>query len=285
MDPRPTATVEQTVKQCCAQLYESDLVRFLLGDSFHPGGLDLTKRLGEILQLTPETRVLDVACGKGTSAVFLAEHFGCHVTGIDYSDQNVVQANALAAAKGMDSRVRCERADAERLGFMAESFDAVICECAFCTFPDKSAGAREFARVLRPSGHVGLSDITRGPTLSQKLDGLLARIACIADAQPIERYQTYLRSAGLDPVFVELHDEALAEMIQRVQGRLLGAEILTGLKKLDLPGVNFQAAAQMAKTAKAAVERGQLGYVLISAIKGGIAQKPADFAQGLPGVR
>ena len=149
MASEPTAAAEQTVKQCCAQLYESDLVRFLLGDSFHPGGLNLTKRLGEILQLTPETCVLDVACGKGTSAVFLAEHFGCHVTGIDYSDQNVAQANALAAAKGMASRVRCERADAERLGFMAESFDAVICECAFCTFPDKSAGASEMANSAR----------------------------------------------------------------------------------------------------------------------------------------
>jgi ubiquinone/menaquinone biosynthesis C-methylase UbiE len=267
MASEPTAAGEQTVKQCCAQLYESDLVRFLLGDSFHPGGLNLTKRLGEILQLTPETCVLDVACGKGTSAVFLAEHFGCHVTGIDYSDQNVAQANALAAAKGMASRVRCERADAERLGFMAESFDAVICECAFCTFPDKSAGASEFARVLRLGGRVGLSDITRGPNLPQELDGLLARIACIADAQPTERYQTYLRSAGLDSNSVELHNEALTEMIQQVRNRLLGAEILTGLEKLDLPGVDFLAANQMAKAAHESVKRGQLGYVLISAVK------------------
>jgi arsenite methyltransferase len=232
----------------------------LLGDSFHPGGLNLTKRLGEILQLTPETCLLDVACGKGTSAVFLAEYFGCHVSGIDYSEQNVARANALATAKGMSSRVRCERADAERLGFMTGAFDAVICECAFCTFPGKSAAASEFGRV-------GLSDTTRGPNLPRELDGSLAHIACIADAQPTERYQAYLRSAGLDPNFVELHNEALTEMIQQVRGRLLGAEILTGLEKLDLPGVDFQAAKQMAKAAHEAVERGQLGYVLISAVK------------------
>ena len=267
MASEPTAAAEQTVKQCCAQLYESDLARILLGDSFHPGGLNLTKRLGDILQLTPETCVLDVACGKGTSAVFLSEHFGCHVTGIDYSDQNVAQANALAAAKGMASRVRCERADAERLGFMAESFDTVICECAFCTFPDKSAGASEFARVLRPGGRVGLSDITRVPNLPQELDGLLARIACIADAQPTERYQAYLRAAGFDADLVERHDEALGEMIRQVRGKLLGAEILTGLEKLDLPGVDFQAAKQMAKAAHEAVERGQLGYTLICGLK------------------
>jgi arsenite methyltransferase len=267
MTSEPKAAGEQTIKQCCAQLYESDLVRFLLGDSFHPGGLNLTERLGEILQLTPDTRVLDTACGKGTSAAFLAQHFRCHVTGIDYSEQNVAQANALAAAKGMSSRVRCERGDAERLRFMNGAFDAVICECAFCTFPDKSAGASEFARVLRPGGRVGLSDITRGPVLPQELDGLLARIACIADAQSTEGYQAYLRAAGFDANFVERHDEALGEMIRQVRGKLLGAEILTGLEKLDLPGVDFQAAKQMAKAAHEAVERSQLGYVLISAVK------------------
>src|ERR1700733_5953290 len=267
MASEPTAAAEQTVKRCCAQLYESDLVRFLLGDSFHPGGLNLTKRLGEILQLTPETRVLDVACGKGTSAVFLAEQFGCHVTGIDYTDQNVPKASTLGAAKSIASRVRCERADAERLGFMTGAFDAVICECAFCTFPDKSAGAGEFARVLRPGGRVGLSDITRGPVLPQELDGLLARIACIADAQSTEGYQAYLRAAGFDADLVERHDEALGEMIRQVRGKLLGAEILTGLEKLDLPGVDFETAKQVARTAHEAVERGQLGYVLISGVK------------------
>ena len=56
-------------------------------------------------------------------------------------------------------------------------------------------------------------------------------------------------------------------MIRQVRGKLLGAEILTGLEKLDLPGVDFQAAKQMAKAAHEAVERGQLGYVLISAVK------------------
>jgi len=103
--------------------------------------------------------------------------------------------------------------------------------------------------------------------LPQELDGLLARVACIADAQSTEGYQAYLRAAGFDADLVERHDEALGEMIRQVRGKLLGAEILTGLEKLDLPGVDFQAAKKMAKAAHEAVERGQLGYVLISAVK------------------
>jgi ubiquinone/menaquinone biosynthesis C-methylase UbiE len=256
----------QILKQCCAQLYESNLARFLLGDSFHPGGLVLTRRLGELLHLGPQSRVLDVACGNGASAAFLAERFGCEVVGVDYSDQNVTQANGLAAAKRL-TRVHCKRADAERLPFTSESFDAVICECAFCTFPDKSAAAREFARVLGPGGQVGLSDITRAPSLPRELDGLLAHIACIADAQPVEGYQAYLREAGLRVSVVEKHDEALLEMVQQVRGKLLAAEVMVGLKKLDLPGVDIVAAKQMTKSVEEAIGQGQLGYVLISAIK------------------
>src|ERR1700745_3400445 len=92
----------EQVKQCCARLYESDVARFLLGDSFHPGGLALTEQLGRMIGLNPSSRVLDVACGKGTTAVFFAKAFGCEVVGIDYGDQNVAAARTLVQAEHFD---------------------------------------------------------------------------------------------------------------------------------------------------------------------------------------
>ena len=266
-DGKSAAAEPETIKQCCARLYESDLAKLLLGDSFHPGGVQLTERLGRILELTPDSRVLDVAAGKGTSAIFLAERFGCEVLGIDYGRQNVEQANEAAAAKGLGGRVRFERADAESLPSQDASWDAVVCECAFCTFPDKAAAAREFARVLRPEGRVGLSDLTRAQVLPKELDSLLGWVACIADAQPVDRYAGYLRAAGLVVEQVEPHDEALAGMVHQVRMKLLGAEIMVGLRKLDLSGVDFTAAKQMAQSALAAIQQGQLGYAIISGVK------------------
>ncbi len=256
-----------TVKQCCSQLYESDLARLLLGDSFHPGGVDLTRRLAQMLGLTSESRVLDLASGRGTSAIFLAEQFGCEVLGLDYGGENVQRAADLAAASGVAPRVRFERADAESLPVDDAAFDAIFCECAFCTFTDKAAVAREFARALRSGGRVGISDITRTSVLSEDLQGLLAHLACIADAQPIEGYTSFLVEAGLSIVDVEKHDDALRDMVEQVQKKLFGAEILVGLKKLHLPGMGFAAAKKMAQSAHAAVEQRQLGYVLISAEK------------------
>ena len=48
---------QEAVKQCCARLYESDFAKILLGDSFHPGGLRLTERLGTLLGLTAQSRL------------------------------------------------------------------------------------------------------------------------------------------------------------------------------------------------------------------------------------
>ncbi len=64
------------IKQCCANVYGSDAAKYLLGDSFHPGGLRLTEELASLLSLGPAALVLDVASGKGTTAFFLAEKFG-----------------------------------------------------------------------------------------------------------------------------------------------------------------------------------------------------------------
>ncbi len=79
------------VKACCAAVYASDWARQLLGESFHPGGLALTRRLGMLLDLGPGKRLLDVAAGKGASAIFLAQQFGCEVIGSRCGERRVLR--------------------------------------------------------------------------------------------------------------------------------------------------------------------------------------------------
>ncbi len=263
---------EQNVKQCCATFYGSDFARLLLGDSFHPGGTQLTERLGNLLTLTRESHVLDVASGRGTSAFHLAESFGCRVTGVDLSEENVRLATAEASQRGLGERINFQLGDAERLPFDAGTFDAIICECAFCTFPSKPVAAQEFFRVLKPSGQLGLSDLTRTESAIPELEGLLSWIACIGDALPVERYNTIFRQAGFEVLTVEDQSACLLEMVQQVQRKLLGAEIAVGLKKLDLPGIDFSTAKQFAQAALQATREGKLGYVVISAQKPGSIQ-------------
>src|SRR5215510_965963 len=102
----------EIVKTCCARLYESDYVKLLLGDSFHPGGVKLTERLGEVLGLTSESRVLDVASGQGTSAIHLAKHFGCQIICVDFGSDMVKRATENAAAQGAAHLVTFQQGDA-----------------------------------------------------------------------------------------------------------------------------------------------------------------------------
>jgi ubiquinone/menaquinone biosynthesis C-methylase UbiE len=253
------------VKQCCARLYESELVTRLLGDSFHPGGAALTERLGTLLQLTPEAHVLDVAAGRGAGASTLARRFGCRVTGVDLSEKNI--ALARTAATDAD-KLTFVVADAESLPLADASVDAIVCECAFCTFPNKQTAAREFARVLKPRGRLGMSDLTRTPGSHDEFADLMSWIACLAGAMRAADYGEWLTAAGFRDVVVEPHDQALLEIVADIGKRLFVADVLARLDKIDISGVDLPAAKRLARQALEAIHAGRLGYAIVCATNG-----------------
>jgi 2-polyprenyl-3-methyl-5-hydroxy-6-metoxy-1,4-benzoquinol methylase len=126
-------TAAGQVKSCCAAAYSSDVVTLLLGESYHPGGLGLTRRLASHLSPSPGARVLDVACGRGATALLLAAEHRARVGGVDLSPANVALAQGAASAAGLADRVAFCVGDAERLPYPEATFDAVVCECALCT--------------------------------------------------------------------------------------------------------------------------------------------------------
>lgn len=221
----------ETLKQCCAAAYDHDAVRVLVGDALHPGGAQLTERLGRILNLGPDTRVLDVASGRGDGALVLAGRFGCEVVGLDYGWRNVEAATNEARMRGLSDKVTFYCGDAERLPFADGAFDAVVCECALCTFPDKPTAADEFARVLKSGGRVGISDLTRSGPLPRELEGVAAWIACVADARTLDEYCALLDGAGLAVGAVEEHDSALVDFVEAIRSRLFATKIMVGLKR------------------------------------------------------
>ena len=259
---QPIGMDASELKSCCANLYEHPLVRQLIGDSFHPGGTELTERLGLMLGLHAGSKVLDVASGRGTSAIHLAKVFGCRVTGVDLSSENVQASAQEAGVAGVADLTAFVQGDAESLEFPENSFDAVICECALCTFPNKPQVLSGFYKVLVPSGQVGITDLTRRGELGEDLQGLLSWVACIADALPVEKYLQLLSAAGFSAENgYTAVDETLVEMASTIQKNLVGAKILQGLGKLNLPvSVNLDEAIRVAKAAREAIGAGQLGY-------------------------
>lgn len=265
ISPLPGRHGAQYVKACCAAAYEGQWASVLLGDSFHPGGLDLTRRLGSLMALGPSSAVLDVACGRGASAIALASEFGCRVVGVDLSASNIEAARMSAQSAGLNHLVTFRVGDSEALPEATASVDAVICECAFCTFPDKLTAAKEIARVLRPGGVLGLTDLTRKGELPAELDSLLGWVACVADARPVEHYIECLETTALRVESRETHDGALRDLVSQIRMKLLAAEFATKVGKLSLPLDEIQMAKQLTKSAAAAVSDGRLGYALLLA--------------------
>jgi arsenite methyltransferase len=253
---------------CCAATYSSDLVAMLLGDSYHPGGLGLTRRLADRLALAPGARVLDVAAGRGTSALMLAREFEVKVDGVDLSAANMALATGAARAAGVADRATFSVGDGAALPFPDGQFDAVVCECALCTFTDKPAAAAEFARVLRPSGKVGITDVIAAPAaLPDPLTTLGARIACIADARPLVGYAELLTAAGLRVRHTERHDSSILRLIDQIEARLTLIR-MTARAKAEALGLDFEQVGPLLGAARAAAAAGQLGYGLL------VAEKP-----------
>jgi arsenite methyltransferase len=256
------------VKACCVTGYSSDVVTLLLGAAYHPGGTQLTRRLLDTLDVGPGDRLVDVACGIGTTGLLAAQEYGAFVDGVDLSQANVKLATSAAAAAGLADRVRFHHGDAEALPLPDAGWDVVVCECALCTFPDKASAAAEMARVLGRGGRVGITDITADPTrLPAELTSLAAWVACIADARPAGEYRGLLEAVGLRVTAVEHHTQALDRMIRQIAARLDLLKIIARPRLNEL-GVDLTRTGPVLEAAHTAAREGILGYVLV------VAQKP-----------
>lgn len=250
------------LKHCCASAYAHPLVSLVLGDAWHPGGRDLTRRLGQLLALSPKDVVVDVAAGQGTSACLLAAQFGCRVQGIDYGATQVAKATERAAREGLSQRVTFVEGDAEVLPLADNSADAVVCECALCTFPDPERAVREWSRILRPGGRVGLADVTRQGALPEELDGLAGWVGCLAGARSLEDYRDLLASEGFEVRTVEDRSEDLAALAARI-GQALSAWLQFQGPKAGLPW-SPEDVRNMVDRVSEAVSSRRLGYGLLT---------------------
>lgn len=249
-------------KSCCAAAYDTDWMSLLLGDSFHPGGLDLTRHVASHLGLQPGDALLDVASGRGTSALALAAGGPVRVCGVDLAPANITRACEAAETAGLGDRVEFRLGDAEALPVGDGEFDAVLCECALCTFPDQATAIAEMYRALRPGGRVGISDVTADlSNLPPRLRTWAARVACIGAAGRAESYVDLLRAGGFAVRLVEAHDEVLAAMVDRIEARLLVVGMLA--RSGAAPDLDRDEAASVIAEVREAIAEGHLGYVVI----------------------
>ncbi len=140
-------------EQARREAYGEDIGQnsWLLADAF--------RRYLGWLALEPAARVLDVACGAGGPALFLARACGCQVQGMDIQAAAIAAANESARAAHLEEQVGFRRGDAsEPLPFADASFDALLCIDAINHLPQRSRVLLEWRRVLKPEGRLLFTD-------------------------------------------------------------------------------------------------------------------------------
>jgi arsenite methyltransferase len=173
-----------------------------LGITNHMGGLEATEDLAESCHIKRDDYVLDVGCGVGAAACFIAEKYGCRVMAVDIREEMVARSRERARRKGVERSVEVQVADAVNLPFEDNYFDVVLSESVTAFITDKKKAVSEYKRVVKEGRFVGLNETTWITSPPQSLVEYFSRILGV-EPEPPEGWEALLKGAGLKVVVVD----------------------------------------------------------------------------------
>ena len=264
--PTPAAA---DVAACCTLSYSHPAARWLLGESFHPGGLELTARLAGLMDIGPASRVLDAGSGLGTSTVFLSKTLGCETVGVTLESEGVASGIDRANREGVGELVSFIQGDIQQVELDGRSFDAAMLECVLSIVPDKRMALRRVHAALRPGGLLGITDVTVAGRLPPELDGLAAIVACVGSALSLDGYASLAAEEGLTVERIEALPDTAVSFLKELERKLLIAQVAGGLGGLEAPRDLIDLAKGVLAAALEAAAEGVLGYGLLIARKPG----------------
>ena len=130
---------------------------------FHTRGRESTLEVAELANIKASDLVLDVGCGLGGTARYLAVQYGCKVAGIDLTKEYISIGKKLTQIVGLSDRVELHQGSALEIPYEDERFDIVWTQHVQMNIADKNLFYSEIARVLKPGGRLLFHDIFRGP--------------------------------------------------------------------------------------------------------------------------
>src|SRR5215471_4036489 len=96
-------------------------------DIQNPTSAEKIRLMGDWLRLGPETRVLDIACGKCGPALVLASTFGCRITGVEQSSEFAAAGRERLAEAGLGELIEVVESDGRDFPLEPESWDVALC--------------------------------------------------------------------------------------------------------------------------------------------------------------
>lgn len=187
-------------------------------DQDHYGGLDAVRALGDALSLDSSNHILDICCGLGGPARFVATTYGCSVHGVDLNQSRIDGAITLTALTGLDEQIDYTCADACELPFADGAFDRLMSQEAFLHIENREALLSQCRRVLKSSGRFAFTDWIAADPLGEDHRKRFASTFAASRICSIADYHELLGAAGflVDEV-VDLSSDWQEILIDRLQ--------------------------------------------------------------------
>lgn len=172
-------------------------------DHFHARGFPATVELADRLPVTAGQRLVDIGCGLGGPARYLAKRFQCQVSGVDITAPFIDAARKLTALLRMEGQVALEVGDGQRLPYPDASFDGAYTQHVTMNIADRPGFFAEAYRVLKPGGFFALTEHGLGPRgsphypLPWSMDGSGAYLVTPAETRAL------LGRAGFEAIQME----------------------------------------------------------------------------------
>ena len=175
-----------------------------------------SEEIPKLLDLNHSSSVLEVGCGSGGYALYLAERAACSLVGLDINSAGVRNANDLAIANGLASRVSFQQVDVSKtLPFPDGAFDAVFSNDVLCHIPGRPSVLAEMSRVLKPGGRILFSDaLVIGGMVSHEEIATRSSIGFYVYSPPGEN-ERLMKRAGFDQIRVTDTTEGAAQIAKR----------------------------------------------------------------------
>lgn len=236
---------------CCIE--KSDIFDFMahfVGMSvLHPGGFGATWKLAEACKIHQDSKVIDIACGKGTTAIYLAKKYGCKVVGVDISADLIEQARKNVQRKRLTDLVSFQVADAVNLPFEDNKFDVAVSQAMLVLIDNRKKVIQEALRVIKPGDCAGWVELSwkKQPT-QEFLDTLANKICayCILNVNTFEGWELVFKEAGVKKLDINqfannpkggvssmLADEGFINFLKIMGKYILNPQIRKRMQMLD----------------------------------------------------
>jgi arsenite methyltransferase len=194
-----------------------------------------------VAELREGETVLDLGSGGGIDVILSAKRVGPRglAYGLDMTDEMLALARRNAADAGIENAIFLKGL-IEQVPLPADSVDVVISNCVINLSTDKAAVLAEIARVLKPGGRLGVSDVVAEDRLTpEERAERGSYVGCIAGALSRGEYEAGLEAAGFEDVLVEFTHE----VADGIHGAIVKAVKTTDLEAKGLPVIQPAAAA------------------------------------------